>query len=160
MSEIILNLPSEKATGEFGKKISKNLKIGDIIYLLGEMGSGKTTLARSIIKNLLPDDLKDTSVPSPTFTLIQTYKGKNFDIGHADLYRIENSNELDALGIEDILYNGAVLIEWADKIKNRFDYNILELEIEGLDLSRTIRIKNINGWGDRIKKLKIGLSND
>ena len=67
MSEIILNLPSEKATGEFGKKISKNLKIGDIIYLLGEMGSGKTTLARSIIKNLLPDDLKDTSVPSPTF---------------------------------------------------------------------------------------------
>ena len=108
MSEIILNLPSEKATGEFGKKISKNLKIGDIIYLLGEMGSGKTTLARSIIKNLLPDDLKDTSVPSPTFTLIQTYKGKNFDIGHADLYRIENSNELDALGIEDILFNGAI----------------------------------------------------
>ena len=50
MSEIILNLPSEKATSEFGKKISENLKIGDIIYLSGEMGSGKTTLARSIIK--------------------------------------------------------------------------------------------------------------
>ena len=64
------------------------------------------------------------------------------------------------MGIEDLLFNGAVLIEWADKIKNRFDYNILELEIEGLDLSRTIRIKNIYGWGDRMKELKIGLNND
>ena len=64
------------------------------------------------------------------------------------------------MGIEDILFNGAVLIEWADKIKNRFDYNTLELEIEGLDLSRTIRIKNIHGWGDRMKELKIGLNND
>ena len=150
MSEIILNLPSEKATGEFGKKISKNLKIGDIIYLLGEMGSGKTTLARSIIKNLLPDDLKDTSVPSPTFTLIQTYKGKNFDIGHADLYRIENSNELDALGIEDILYSGAVLIEWAEKIKNKLNYNIMEIKISFSEEKRVAQIKNIQGWGNRI----------
>ena len=150
MSEIILNLPSEKATGEFGKKISKNLKIGDIIYLLGEMGSGKTTLARSIIKNLLPDDLKDTSVPSPTFTLIQTYKGKNFDIGHADLYRIENSNELDALGIEDILYNGAVLIEWAEKIKNKLNYNIIEIKISYSKEGRIAQIKNIQGWDSRI----------
>ena len=153
MSEIILNLPSEKATGEFGKKISKNLKIGDIIYLLGEMGSGKTTLARSIIKNLLPDNLKDTSVPSPTFTLIQTYKGKNFDIGHADLYRIENSNELDALGIEDILYNGAVLIEWAEKIKNKLNYNIMEIIISFSEEERIAQIKNIQGWDSRINEL-------
>ena len=150
MSEIILNLPSEKATGELGKKISKNLKIGDIIYLLGEMGSGKTTLARSIIKNLLPDDLKDTTIPSPTFTLIQTYKGKNFDIGHADLYRIENSNELDALGIEDILYSGAVLIEWAEKIKNKLNYNIMEIKISFSEEKRVAQIKNIQGWGNRI----------
>ena len=124
------------------------------------MGAGKTTLARSIIKSLLPDRLKNIAIPSPTFTLVQAYQGKDFDIGHADLYRIENSNELEALGIEDILFNGAVIIEWADKIKNRFDYNTLELEIEGLDLSRTIRIKNIYGWGDRMKELKIGLNND
>ena len=54
MLEIILNLSSEKTTSEFGKKISKTLKVGDIIYLSGEMGAGKTTLARSIIKSLLP----------------------------------------------------------------------------------------------------------
>ena len=153
MSEIILNLPSEKATSEFGKKISENLKIGDIIYLSGEMGSGKTTLARSIIKNLLPDDLKNTTVPSPTFTLIQTYNGKNFDIGHADLYRIENSSELEALGIEDILYNGAVLIEWAEKIKNKLNYNIIEIKISYSEEGRIAQIKNIQGWDSRINEL-------
>ena len=152
MSEIILNLPSEKATSELGKKISKNLKIGDIIYLSGEMGSGKTTLARSIIKNLLPDDLKDTTIPSPTFTLIQTYKGKNLDIGHADLYRIGNSNELDALGIEDILYNGVVLIEWAEKIKNKLNYNIMEIKISFSEEERIAQIKNIQGWDSRINE--------
>ena len=88
MLEIILNLSSEKTTSEFGKKISKTLKVGDIIYLSGEMGAGKTTLARSIIKSLLPDKLKNIEIPSPTFTLVQTYQGKDFDIGHADLYRI------------------------------------------------------------------------
>tara|TARA_Y100000389_G_C17159874_1_gene363847 strand:+ start:183 stop:650 length:468 start_codon:yes stop_codon:yes gene_type:complete len=153
MSEIILNLPSEKATSEFGKKISENLKIGDIIYLSGEMGSGKTTLARSIIKNLLPDDLKNTTIPSPTFTLIQTYNGKNFDIGHADLYRIGNSNELDALGIEDILYNGVVLIEWAEKIKNKLNYNIMEIKISFSEEERIAQIKNIQGWDSRINEL-------
>ena len=153
MSEIILNLPSEKATSEFGKKISENLKIGDIIYLSGEMGSGKTTLARSIIKNLLPDHLKNTTVPSPTFTLIQTYNGKNFDIGHADLYRIDSSNELDALGIEDILYNGVVLIEWAEKIKNKLNYNIMEIKISFSEEERIAQIKNIQGWDSRINEL-------
>ena len=72
MLEIILNLSSEKTTSEFGKKISKTLKVGDIIYLSGEMGAGKTTLARSIIKSLLPDKLKNIEIPSPTFTLVQT----------------------------------------------------------------------------------------
>jgi tRNA A37 threonylcarbamoyladenosine biosynthesis protein TsaE len=61
--------------------------------------------------------------------LFKLIKGKDFDIGHADLYRIENSNELEALGIEDILFNGAVIIEWADKIKNKLNYNILDIEI-------------------------------
>jgi tRNA threonylcarbamoyl adenosine modification protein YjeE len=152
MLEIILNLSSEKTTSEFGKKISKTLKVGDIIYLSGVLGAGKTTLARSIIKSLLPDKLKNIEIPSPTFTLVQTYQGKDFDIGHADLYRIENSNELEALGIEDILFNGAVIIEWADKIKNKLNYNILDIEISFSEENRIAKIKNIQGWEGRIKK--------
>ena len=62
MSEIILNLPSEKATSEFGKKISENLKIGDIIYLSGEMGSGKTTLARSIIIDIVATTTENEAI--------------------------------------------------------------------------------------------------
>ena len=154
MSEIILDLPSQKATNQFGKNISNLIEIGDIIYLSGEMGSGKTTLARSIIKNLLVSKYKDIEIPSPTFTLVQVYSCKDFNIGHADLYRIENSNEIDALGIEDILYNGAVLIEWPDKIKNKLNYNILEIKIKILNNSRTASIENIRGWEDRIRELE------
>ncbi len=154
MSEIILELPSQKATNEFGKSISNLIEIGDIIYLSGEMGSGKTTLARSIIKNLLVNQYKDIEIPSPTFTLVQVYSCKDFNMGHADLYRIENPDEIDALGIEDILYNGAVLIEWPDKIKNKLNFNILEIKIRFLKNSRTASIENVQGWEDRIKKLK------
>jgi tRNA threonylcarbamoyl adenosine modification protein YjeE len=153
MSEIILNLPSEKATNQFGKNLSNLIEVGDIIYLSGEMGSGKTTIARSIIKNLLVNQYKDIEIPSPTFTLVQVYSCKDFNIGHADLYRIENPNEIDALGIEDILYNGAVLIEWPDKIKNKLNYNILEIKIKFLNNSRAVSIENVLGWGDRIREL-------
>ena len=153
MSEIILNLPSEKATNQFGKNVSNLIEVGDIIYLSGEMGSGKTTIARSIIKNLLVNQYKDIEIPSPTFTLVQVYSCKDFNIGHADLYRIENPNEIDALGIEDILYNGAVLIEWPDKIKNKLNYNILEIKIKFLNNSRAVSIENVLGWGDRIREL-------
>ena len=69
MLEIILNLSSEKITSEFGKKISKTLNVGDIIYLSGEMGAGKTTLARSIIKSLLPDKLKNIEIPRASNSL-------------------------------------------------------------------------------------------
>ena len=153
MSEITLDLPSQKATNQFGKNISNLIEIGDIIYLSGEMGSGKTTLARSIIKNLLVSQYKDIEIPSPTFTLVQVYSCKGFNIGHVDLYRIENPNEIDALGIEDILYDGAVLIEWPDKIKNKLNYNILEIKIKNLNNSRTASIGNIRGWENRIREL-------
>ena len=86
MSELIVNLHTEKATNQFGKIISKLIKVGDIIFLSGEMGSGKTFLARSIITSLLKEE---TEIPSPTFTIIQEYECKEFTIAHSDLYRIK-----------------------------------------------------------------------
>ena len=118
MPELIVNLDNESTTQSLGIALSELIKIGDIILLEGEMGSGKTFLARSIISNLLEEKYKGIEIPSPTFTLVQEYNCKQFILGHADLYRIKSFNELEALGIDNILERGPVLIEWPEKIKN------------------------------------------
>ena len=153
MSEIILNLPTQNATHEFGKSVSRFIEAGDIIYLSGDMGSGKTALARSIIRKLLPDELKKIEIPSPTFTLVQEYHCKEFNLAHIDLYRIKHSSELEALGIEDILEKGAILIEWPEKMDRKLNYNILEIKFTQIDELRIVAISNISGWSDRINKI-------
>jgi len=153
MPELIVNLDNEKTTNDFGIIISELIKEGDIILLDGEMGSGKT-LARSIISNLLEEKFKGMEIPSPTFTLIQEYKCKNFVLGHADLYRIKNNNELDALGIEDILEQGCLLVEWPEKIKELYENNTLEIKFKDINGRKSIELKNIKGWETRLKILE------
>jgi len=154
MPKLIVNLDNEKITKDFGIIISELIKEGDIILLDGEMGSGKTFLARSIISNLLEEKFKGIEIPSPTFTLIQEYKCKNFILGHADLYRIKNNNELDALGIEDILEQGCLLVEWPEKIKKLYENNTLEIKFKDISGRKSIELKNIKGWETRLKILK------
>ena len=154
MPELIVNLDNEKITNEFGKILSELIEEGDIILLDGEMGSGKTFLARSIISNLLEEKFKGMEIPSPTFTLIQEYKCKNFVIGHADLYRIKNNNELDALGIEDILEHGCLLVEWPEKIKKHYENDTLEIKFKDISGKKSVELKNIKGWKTRLKILE------
>ncbi|MBN44525.1 MAG: tRNA (adenosine(37)-N6)-threonylcarbamoyltransferase complex ATPase subunit type 1 TsaE [Rhodobiaceae bacterium] len=154
MPELIVNLDNEKTTNDFGIIISELIEEGDIIFLDGEMGSGKTFLARSIISNLLEEKFKGIEIPSPTFTLIQQYKCKNFVLGHADLYRIKNNNELDALGIEDILKQGCLLVEWPEKIKELYENNTLEIKFKDFNGRKSIELKNIKGWDTRLKMLE------
>ena len=154
MPELIVNLDNEKITNEFGIIISEFIKAGDIILLDGEMGSGKTFLARSIISNLLEEKFKGMEIPSPTFTLIQEYKCKNFVLGHADLYRIKNNSELDALGIENILEHGCLLVEWPEKIKELYENNTLEIKFKDISGRKSIELKNIKGWETRLKILE------
>jgi len=154
MPELIVKLDNEKTTNDFGIVLSKLIEEGDIILLDGEMGSGKTFLARSIISNLLEEKFKGMEIPSPTFTLIQEYKCKNFILGHADLYRIKNNNELDALGIEDILDQGCLLVEWPEKIKELYENNTLEIKFKDFNGRKSIELKNIKGWDIRLKMLE------
>ena len=154
MPELIVNLDNEKITNEFGKILSELIKEGDIILLDGEMGSGKTFLARSIISNLLEKEFKGMEIPSPTFTLIQEYKCKNFVLGHADLYRIKNKNELDGLGIEDILEQGCLLVEWPEKIKELYENDTLEIKFKDVNEKKFIELSNIKGWKERINMLR------
>ena len=111
-------------------KISKKLEKGDCIFLIGEIGVGKTTFTRHLINNLQKQNgLKETEVLSPTFNLLYEYDIKDLKIMHYDLYRIKKMRELDHLGI---FYDGldtVKIIEWPDLIKTPLE-NKLEIHLE------------------------------
>ena len=108
-----IELPDEAATQRVAEQVGAELRPGDLVTLAGDLGAGKTTFARAMIRVLTRDPALD--VPSPTYTLIQTYDAPDFRIVHADLYRVADVGELVELGWEDAAENAIVLCEWADK---------------------------------------------
>jgi len=111
-------------------KISKKLKKGDCIFLIGEIGVGKTTFTRHLINNLQKQNgLKETEVLSPTFNLLYEYDIKDLKIMHYDLYRIKKMGELDHLGIFSDGLDNVKVIEWPDLIKTPLK-NKLEIHLE------------------------------
>ncbi|MEN3794486.1 tRNA (adenosine(37)-N6)-threonylcarbamoyltransferase complex ATPase subunit type 1 TsaE [Fulvimarina sp. MAC3] len=109
----IVDLPDATATERLGEDISLVLKPGDVVALLGDLGAGKTTLARAAIRAITGDDEQD--VPSPTFTLVQSYTGR-LPVSHLDLYRLADASEMDELGLDEALATGAILVEWPQKV--------------------------------------------
>jgi tRNA threonylcarbamoyladenosine biosynthesis protein TsaE len=95
--------------------VAADLKIGDAVLLNGELGTGKTTFTKFLIK-YLGGDFEE--VTSPTFNLIHQYKTKNFEVWHFDLYRIKTQNELYNLGIEESLTYSVSIFEWGDIVKD------------------------------------------
>ena len=112
------------------EKISKKLEKGDCIFLIGEIGVGKTTFTRHLINNLQKQNgLKETEVLSPTFNLLYEYDIKDLKIMHYDLYRIKKMGELDHLGIFSDGLDNVKVIEWPDLIKTPLE-NKLEIHLE------------------------------
>ena len=109
--ETIVTLADETATAELGARIARGLEPGDAVLLRGDLGAGKTTLARAILRALGVEG----HVPSPTFTLVQNYQARDLTVFHFDLYRIENPRELAELGMDDALDDGAALVEWPER---------------------------------------------
>ncbi len=112
-SSFSVALPNEEATRRLMLDIATALQPGDLITLSGDLGAGKTTFARALIRHLAGD--QTIEVPSPTFTLIQTYELAQLPIIHADLYRLGGSSELAELGFDDLPENAIVLLEWPDR---------------------------------------------
>ena len=106
-------LPNEQATVRFAADIACALEPGDMVTLSGDLGAGKTTFARALIRYLAGNDAVE--VPSPTFTLLQNYDLPRFPLVHADLYRLSGAAELTELGLDDLMEKTVVLIEWADR---------------------------------------------
>lgn len=130
-----------------GAAIGTALIAGDVVLLSGGLGAGKTTLARAMLKarGLAGE------APSPTFAIVQPYAPPEVDlpIAHVDLYRIEDSDELIELGLDDYLYDGALLIEWPERLGGEGWPGALLLTISGEGDARVLTASVPPAWGAR-----------
>ncbi|MCA0902487.1 tRNA (adenosine(37)-N6)-threonylcarbamoyltransferase complex ATPase subunit type 1 TsaE [Qipengyuania aquimaris] len=107
---MIVDLPDLAAMDAFGARIAAKLQPGDVVALSGGLGAGKTTLARAIIAALGHEG----EVPSPTFTIVETYDHLRVPLVHADFYRLEDPSEAEEIGLDDYREGAALLAEWPD----------------------------------------------
>jgi len=129
---------SAEETKRLGRELAQELKPGDCLVLIGELGAGKTTLVQGIAEGL---DVKE-SVISPSFVLVREYKGR-IPLYHVDAYRIRSPQELLEIGLDDyVLSEGIVAIEWGDKVKKILP-GCIEIKIE--IVAECQRIIKING---------------
>ena len=135
---------------QISKSILKKLENGDCIFLIGEIGVGKTTFTRFLINNLQNQKgLKETEVLSPTFNLLYEYEIKDLKIMHYDLYRIKKAAELDHLGIFSENEKTVKIIEWPDLIETPLIYKLeIHLEYGENDKERKMQINGVNKWKD------------
>jgi len=131
---------SEEETREIGRMIGKNLLPGDIICLIGELGSGKTTITQGIAQGLGVR----VSVTSASFKLINEYKGR-IPVYHFDLFRLDKLSEIEELGYREYFYDqGVTIIEWAEKIRPLWPEERIEIELKIIsENNREIKITNL-----------------
>ena len=138
--EFITN--SEKDTIAIAQKLAPNLKGGQIIALYGDLGVGKSVFCRALIRALT--HTPDLNVPSPTFSLVQTYDTDSFEIWHFDLYRVEDTEEIYEIGWEEALAGGLSLIEWPERVESLLPSETIKIMFEETgEQSRKITISGL-----------------
>ena len=126
----------EASTVALGQKLAQIAKVGDVFALFGTLGMGKSVLARAFIQSLSGAE----EVPSPTFTLVQSYDAPDFEIFHYDLYRIKSPEEIFEIGVEEAMYDGVCLVEWPDKMRPYLPRDSFRVEIIAQGNSRQVKI--------------------
>jgi tRNA threonylcarbamoyladenosine biosynthesis protein TsaE len=122
----VIDLPDEAATARLGAALAGPLRAGEAVCLFGPLGAGKSTLARALVRALTrPDE----DVPSPTFTLVQFYDGLQFPLAHFDLYRLTRPEEAYEIGLDEAMEDGAVIIEWPERLEGRLPPDRLDIQL-------------------------------
>ncbi len=152
--EIEIALPGLAATAEFARRLAPLLRTGDLVGLAGVLGSGKTTLARDLIAALSD---RDREVPSPTFTMVQTYDCGALTVWHFDLYRIERSADVYELGFEDALACGVTLVEWPERLGALMpaDHLMITLVQGPTAGARVARLTGGGAWAERLRDARL-----
>jgi tRNA threonylcarbamoyl adenosine modification protein YjeE len=135
-------LPGLAQTQALGAAIARRLRPGDAVALWGDLGTGKTTLARAILTALGVTG----EVPSPTFTIVQSYETPGLLVSHYDLYRLKSPREMDELGLDDALDQGAVLVEWPVRAPEALPVDALHVRLSLEGDTRGARITGPARW--------------
>ena len=141
----VVDLPDENATVALAARVAGVAARGDVIALSGPLGAGKTVFARAFIR--ARGGIGE--VPSPTFTLVQTYELPDGAVWHFDCYRLKEADEAWELGIEDAFRDGISLIEWPERIETLLPADRLKVELAPGAVSGSRRAA-LSGWGDRL----------
>jgi tRNA threonylcarbamoyladenosine biosynthesis protein TsaE len=142
----MIRLAGPGSTEAFGARLAAALRPGDVVALYGDLGAGKTTLARGVLRGLGFEG----QVSSPTFPIVQPYEELELPVWHVDLYRIEEAGELEELALEDALEEGALLVEWPERLGDALWPHALRLTLrrdgEG---ARALTVEVPPAWGGR-----------
>lgn len=144
----MIRLEGEEATEAFGRALAGSLRPGDVIALHGDLGAGKTSLARGILRGLGFEG----DVASPTFPIVQAYGADDlrFPVWHIDLYRIEDEAELEELALDDARWDTALIIEWPERLGAALWPDCLQLFLErDGEGARALTAKVPPAWEDR-----------
>ena len=147
---IIIELRDEAATGRLAAAVAARARVGDVIALAGGLGAGKTSFARAFLRARAGDAALE--VPSPTFTLVQTYSLGPVGVWHFDLYRISDADDAIELGLDEALAEGICLIEWPDRLGSRLPRDRLDLALAygATDRARVATLTGHGAWAERI----------
>lgn len=160
-----LRLADPAATETLGRALARLLRPGDVVALRGELGAGKTALVRALIRALPgPAGAEAEEVPSPTFTLVQTYERLPAPVWHFDLYRLESAEEVEELGFSEALAEGIVLVEWPERLGSRLPEEALSVTLTfdargdasgDAASGRRARLDGGGDWPARLAELRV-----
>lgn len=149
MSDLLasVSLPSLEATEALAARLAPLLKTRDFLALTGPLGAGKTSFARALLRALGVTG----EIPSPTFTLVQTYDTSSLSVAHFDLYRLKGPEDLEELGWDDACADCLVLAEWPERAGSLVPRAALTLAFDVVGEGRVVRLSGPAVWGARLE---------